>query len=277
MNVRFTGASLAIISMGLLAAAGVRKKRGAKNELGELAGFDKIDLGDRPGWILRERGDDQVVFTSDEGKWIVVSRNKRRPESLILRWEGGRDQQEAAREAQRKFAGLLELSAERRRPTAGPAISEKKKRTWKLVFDSREEALEAYAEDQEAMRLLEVSLDADEAADRFEAHVSAEPDGGYAYTYQAVHPHPGSVIVMAGSGNSLSDEEKKIRQAADSAGLMNFNEWVKVVAKIRGRPLSEADPYRPAIEASEGETWYDVWLDKVPPDEAAKLGSRSVR
>lgn len=276
MNVRFTGASLALISMGLLAAAGVRKKRGAKNEPGELAGLDEIDLGDRPGWVLRERGDDQVVFTSDEGKWIVVSRNKRRPESLILRWEGGRDQQEAAREAQRKFADLLELSAERRRPTAGPAISEKKKRTWKLVFDSREEALEAYAEDQEAMRLLEVALGADEAADRFEAHVSVEPDGGYAYTYQAVHPHPGSVIVM-GSENSLSDEKKKIRQAANSAGLMSFNEWVKAVAKIRGRPLTEADPYRPAIEASEGETWYDVWLDKVPPEEAARLGSRSVR
>lgn len=83
--------------------------------------------------------------------------------------------------------------------------------------------------------------------------------------------------MMRGSENSESDERKKIKQAGEAAGLLDFNSWVKEVAKIRGRPLSDADPYRPAIEASAGETWYDVWLDKVPPEEAAKLGSRSVR
>lgn len=282
MNVRFTGASLALISVGLLAAAGVRKKRGAKNEAEELAGFEKIDLGDRPGWILRERGDDQVVFTSDNGKWIVVGRNKKRPESLMLRWEGGEDQAEAAREARRRFGGVLDVAAERRRTTRASSHAPKRtKRTWKLVFNNREDALEVYEEDQAAMRMLDADIGLgsipEEGLDRLEAYVSAEPDGGYAYTYRAVHPHPGSVLVMRGSENSESDERKKIKQAGEAAGLLDFNSWVKEVAKIRGRPLSDADPYRPAIEASAGETWYDVWLDKVPPEEAAKLGSRSVR
>jgi hypothetical protein len=282
MNVRFTGASLALISVGLLAAAGVRKKKGAKNEAKELAGFEKIDLGDRPGWVLRERGEDQIVFTSDNGKWIVVGRNKKRPESLMLRWEGGEDQAEAASEARRRFGGVLDVTPQRERPTGTPLGHQEEKRVWKMVFDSREDALAMHQEEQDLMMALDPVIGkkmatGEETVERFESGVHAEPDGSYAYIYQAVHPHPGSALVIRGSENSESDERKKIKQAGKAAGLLDFNAWVKEVAKIRGRPLSDADPYRPAIEASAGETWYDVWLDKVPPEEAAKLGSRNVR
>lgn len=280
MNVKFTGASLAIIGAGVLAVAGIRRKVGAKNEAEDLVEFEKIDLGDRNGWILKERGDHQVIFTKDNDEWVVVSRNKNEPEKLVLRWEGGRDQTEAAREAKRKFGGVLGVPAQRRRtPSKTIDSQEKIKRTWKLVFDNIDDALAQHQEDQELARALNLDTDISDPAESetgFNGYVTRDSDGGFAYIYQAIHPHPRSAIVMNGSNNRES-EEKKIRQAAKSAEIMEFNEWVKAVTELRGRPLTDADPYRPAIEASQGKTWYDVWLDRVTPEDAAKLGSRSVR
>jgi hypothetical protein len=283
MNVRFTGASLAIAGAGLLAAAALRRRAGARNvedRVGQRMGalmLPKIELSDRSGWLLTQGQNKQIVLTKDDGKWIIVSRSTRRPDDLMVEWEGG-DEEEAIRRAE-AFAGTHAVDP--RRPSTPKETMEEqaqvspRARVWKMVFDHKKDALQVWREDQAAAHALARSSQAGEGADQLQSYIEKQGDG-WAYVYTAVHPHERSVL--AGSGNQeKNSEEVKVKQAEKSYGVMPFNDWVNEVAKIRGRPLSEADPYRPAIEASQGETWYDVWLEGMKPQEAAKLGSRNLR
>jgi hypothetical protein len=237
----------------------------------------KIELSDRSGWLLTQGQNKQIVLTKDDGKWIIVSRSTRRPDDLMVEWEGG-DEKEAIRRAE-AFAGTHAVDP-RRSSTPKETIEQQaqvgpRARVWKMVFDHKKDALQVWREDQAAAHALARSSQAGEGADQLQSYIEKQGDG-WAYVYTAVHPHERSVL--AGSGNQeKNSEEVKVRQAEKAYGVMPFNDWVNEVAKIRGRPLSEADPYRPAIEASQGETWYDVWLEGMKPQEAAKLGSRNLR
>jgi hypothetical protein len=57
---------------------------------------------------------------------------------------------------------------------------------------------------------------------------------------------------------------------------MPFASWVEEVQVLRGSPLTQGDPYRAQKQAYDGETWYDIWLQGVEPQKAAKLGSRNL-
>jgi hypothetical protein len=70
-------------------------------------------------------------------------------------------------------------------------------------------------------------------------------------------------------------QAEKIRQAAQERS-MPFASWVEEVQVLRGSPLTQGDPYRAQKQAYDGETWYDIWLQGVEPQKAAKLGSRNL-
>ena len=86
--------------------------------------------------------------------------------------------------------------------------------------------------------------------------------------------------IQRGSKNDDDDAEaalsqQAIRGAARSTS-MPFASWVEQVQLLRGAPLNQENPYGPAVRAFEGTTWYDVWFKGVEPEDAAKLGSRSI-
>lgn len=78
-----------------------------------------------------------------------------------------------------------------------------------------------------------------------------------------------------GAKNEAESQQKKIEQAGAMRQL-SFASWVEEVQRLRGRPLTQGDPYLPMKEAQVYETWYDVWLEGTRPEDAAKLGSRSL-
>jgi hypothetical protein len=78
-----------------------------------------------------------------------------------------------------------------------------------------------------------------------------------------------------GGRNEAESQERKIWQAG-ARMKDSFASWVKQVQGLRGKPLTQGDPYRPMREAMGRETWYDVWLEGTSPEEAAKLGSRNL-
>jgi hypothetical protein len=298
VKVQFSGVTLALLGLGALTAVSIRRGSRSRSPdavatILEAAHAPRMNLGgDKEGWLLRQKGAQQILFTEDDqGGWCVVRRDLNRPEVLTMAWHGGADGEAAAREAVRRN-GLISIEERRTvrhgRPTQpqGPAETPRsslgsipgERKNWKLVFDQRADALQVLQEDQDAaLGVLVSELDEEGLDGRVEPQ-----GGGWAYTYRAKHPHPGSVEVLEppaprGSANDQLRENKKVKSAGQSMGLMPFSEWVQAVAKIKGSPLTQSDPYRPAIEASEGETWYDVWLERVPPQEAAKLGSRNLR
>jgi hypothetical protein len=302
VKVQFSGVTLALLGLGALTAAGIRRGSGSRSPdavatILDAAHAPRVNLGgDKYGWLLRQRGAEQFLFTDDDrGGWCVVRRDLKRPGVLTEVWSGGANGEAAAKEALRR-SGLIsieEARAERHNRPARPqgavetmrsksVLDPQRRRTWRMVFDQRADALEALQQDLDAeMGLLVRPLEDEE--DGLDGRVEPQGDGdGWAYIYRAKHPHPGSAEVLEprgpqGSANDQQREDKKIKSAGQSMGLMPFSEWVQAVAEIKGSPLTRSDPYRPAIEASEGETWYDVWLDRVPPQEAAKLGSRNLR
>lgn len=301
MKVQFSGVTLALLGLGALTAAGIRRGSRSRSPdavatILDAAHAPRVNLGgDKDGWLLRQKGAQQVLFTGDDqGGWCVVRRDLNRPGVLTEVWSGGADGEAAAREAVRR-SGLISIEegwaaarhgrpAQPQDPMETPRLSlapaPQGRKTWRMVFDQRADALEAFQKYQDgALGLLVSKLD----EDGLDGRVEPQGDGdGWAYIYRAKHPHPGSVEVLEpreprGSANDQQREDKKIKRAGQSMGLMPFSEWVQAVAEIKRSPLTQSDPYRPAIEASEGETWYDVWLDRVPPQEAAKLGSRNLR
>jgi hypothetical protein len=303
VKVQFSGVTLALLGLGALTAAGIWRGSRSRSPdavaaILEAAHAPRVNLGgDKDGWLLRQKGAQQILFTEDDrGGWCVVRRDLNQPGVLTEVWSGGANGEAAAKEAVRRN-GLISIeegraAARHGRPTQpqGPVeamrsksvLDPQRRKTWRMVFDQRADALEALQQDLGAeMGLLVRPLEHEE--DGLDGRVEPQGDGdGWAYIYRAKHPHPGSAEVLEprgprGSANDQLREDKKIKSAGQSMGLMPFSEWVQAVAEIKGSPLTQSDPYRPAIEASEGETWYDVWLDRVPPQKAAKLGSRNLR
>ena len=78
-----------------------------------------------------------------------------------------------------------------------------------------------------------------------------------------------------GDRNEIESQQKKIEQAG-AARPISFASWVEETQRIRGRPLTQGDPYLPMKEARAHSTWYDVWLEGIVPEKAAKLGSRNL-
>jgi len=78
-----------------------------------------------------------------------------------------------------------------------------------------------------------------------------------------------------GGKNEIESQRKKIEQAGATRPI-SFASWVEETQRIRGRPLTQGDPYLPMKEARVHTTWYDVWLEGIPPEDAARLGSRNL-
>lgn len=78
-----------------------------------------------------------------------------------------------------------------------------------------------------------------------------------------------------GGKNEVESQQKKIEQAGVTRSI-SFASWVEETQRLRGRPLTQGDPYLPMKGAQAHKTWYDLWLDGTRPEDAAKLGSRNL-
>jgi hypothetical protein len=75
--------------------------------------------------------------------------------------------------------------------------------------------------------------------------------------------------------SQLQRQHQKMSMAA-AGRSMPFGRWVKQVSQIRGRSLTQGNPFASLQRALKQKTWYDVWFEGASPQEAARMGSRSL-
>ena len=77
------------------------------------------------------------------------------------------------------------------------------------------------------------------------------------------------------ASSQLRGQRQKMRRAA-AGRSMPFGRWVRQVEQIRGRSLTQGNPFASLQRALNQKTWYDVWFEGASPQEAARMGSRSL-
>ena len=71
----------------------------------------------------------------------------------------------------------------------------------------------------------------------------------------------------------MSGEQRREHQhiqQAPARSQLSFVDWVKQVEAARGSALVAGDPWAPVVDAHNGLTWYDLWLQGASVDEAAQ-------
>jgi hypothetical protein len=92
-------------------------------------------------------------------------------------------------------------------------------------------------------------------------------------------PLKAPAVKARGKGSKAKSQLQRQHQKMSMAAAgrpMPFGRWVKQVSQIRGRSLTQGNPFASLQRALKQRTWYDVWFEGASPQEAARMGSRSL-